>query len=64
MPKMRGRRQVPSTSWNWWLVKTKIVVNTDTKEAKKEAETIINKALTQITQIPILKSITELVQTE
>lgn len=45
-------------------MKTKIVVNTDTKEAKKEAETIINKALTQITQIPILKSITELVQTE
>ena len=35
-----------------------------TKEAKKEAETIINKALPQITQISILKSITELVQTK
>ena len=45
-------------------MKKKIVVNTDTKEAKKEAETIINKALPQITQISILKSITELVQTK
>ena len=45
-------------------MKKKIVGNTDTKEAKKEAETIINKALPQITQISILKSITELVQTK